>query len=399
MALRGTLKDFGIADIFQLIGHQGKTGTLTVRDRDREVQIVFVDGSIVRAESTTRRERDLLGRMLVRAELVTEDQLQQALSLQKQTGKRVGELLIEAGALEAATLKQFTRLQTNETIYQLFLWNGGTYEFNQAHVQMPPGAEVIRSESVLMEGFRQVDEWPLIRKRIAGYATTFKRLQDLDQLAAAAPAPETDSLDDVFDNLGAAPKGDPRLKDIGSNERLVYRLIQTGRDVQKLIDLSRLGEFETCKALCALIDAHVIATEDAKTKTATTKTAAVGASGERRGPGVGPVIARVLLVGGLVAGTVYGARVAGPLAKSLLTRQAPSGFVSQEWRDALARNHEVRVRRAVELYAAEQGRLPDTLDAVVAAGLLTARDRQFPWTQPYHYAVRDGSFELLRPLY
>ena len=30
MALKGTLKDFGIADIFQLIGHQSKTGVLTL---------------------------------------------------------------------------------------------------------------------------------------------------------------------------------------------------------------------------------------------------------------------------------------------------------------------------------------------------------------------------------
>ena len=31
MALSGTLKDFGIADILQLIGHQTKTGRLTLK--------------------------------------------------------------------------------------------------------------------------------------------------------------------------------------------------------------------------------------------------------------------------------------------------------------------------------------------------------------------------------
>ena len=35
MALKGTLKDFGIADIFQLIGQQQKTGALIVLDVDR----------------------------------------------------------------------------------------------------------------------------------------------------------------------------------------------------------------------------------------------------------------------------------------------------------------------------------------------------------------------------
>ena len=36
MALRGTLKDFGIADIFQLIGHQTKSGLLTLKNRDSD---------------------------------------------------------------------------------------------------------------------------------------------------------------------------------------------------------------------------------------------------------------------------------------------------------------------------------------------------------------------------
>ena len=39
MALKGTLKDFGIADILQLIGQQQKTGTLHLQGRDQEVHV------------------------------------------------------------------------------------------------------------------------------------------------------------------------------------------------------------------------------------------------------------------------------------------------------------------------------------------------------------------------
>ena len=35
MALAGTLKDFGIADILQLIAQQPKTGVLHLRSKDR----------------------------------------------------------------------------------------------------------------------------------------------------------------------------------------------------------------------------------------------------------------------------------------------------------------------------------------------------------------------------
>ena len=41
---------------------------------------------------------------------------------------------------------------------------------------------------------------------------------------------------------------------IGESERKVYGLVAAGRPVSKLIDMSCLGEFETCKALCNLVN-------------------------------------------------------------------------------------------------------------------------------------------------
>src|ERR1700755_2191922 len=98
MALKGTLKDFGIADILQLIGQQQKTGTLHLKNKDQAVDISFREGSIVRAESTGRK-KNLIGAMLVRAELITEAQLEQALETQRRTLKRLGDVLVGAKLL------------------------------------------------------------------------------------------------------------------------------------------------------------------------------------------------------------------------------------------------------------------------------------------------------------
>ncbi|MET0405181.1 MAG: DUF4388 domain-containing protein, partial [Cystobacter sp.] len=54
MALTGTLKDFGIADILQLIGQQQKTGVLALTHKDDSVHVAFKDGNIVKAESAHR---------------------------------------------------------------------------------------------------------------------------------------------------------------------------------------------------------------------------------------------------------------------------------------------------------------------------------------------------------
>ncbi|SVD16100.1 uncharacterized protein METZ01_LOCUS368954, partial [marine metagenome] len=67
MALKGTLKDFGIADILQLISHQTKSGELVLRTRGQQVTVWFVSGNIVGAEEAGRKRRDMLGSMMVRA--------------------------------------------------------------------------------------------------------------------------------------------------------------------------------------------------------------------------------------------------------------------------------------------------------------------------------------------
>src|SRR5437762_11259740 len=83
MALSGTLKDFGIADILQLIGHQTKTGQLVLKSGGDEVDVLFVDGHVVFATQKARNRADLLGSLLLRAELITDEKLQEALEEQQ----------------------------------------------------------------------------------------------------------------------------------------------------------------------------------------------------------------------------------------------------------------------------------------------------------------------------
>ena len=45
MALAGTLKDFSLADIFQLIALQKKTGYLTLRNPADVVTVTFMEGT------------------------------------------------------------------------------------------------------------------------------------------------------------------------------------------------------------------------------------------------------------------------------------------------------------------------------------------------------------------
>jgi hypothetical protein len=117
VALKGTLKDFGIAEILQLIGQQAKSGVLHLESRDDVIHIAMADGSVVRAESAGRKAREKLGNLLVRAELITQPQLDHALELQKRTLRRLGDILVDLKFVSVEQLREITALQTTETVY------------------------------------------------------------------------------------------------------------------------------------------------------------------------------------------------------------------------------------------------------------------------------------------
>jgi hypothetical protein len=398
VALKGTLKDFGIAEILQLIGQQAKSGVLHLESRDDATHIAIADGNVVRAESTGRKTRERLGNMLVRAEIISAEELAYALDAQKRSLRRLGDVLVELGFVGKQDLREMTALQTTETVFRLFHWKSGTYEFEPGDVEWD--AETVtplRAESVLMEGFRRVDEWPLVRRKITSTAMTFERLKMLEPdrpgRAHGADA-RGDDVDAAFDALGEEPerrKSDPAL---GPNERRCFELAEPGRTVERIVDLSRLGEFETCKALLNLANHGYLRPLPPANRAA----AAVGAYAQdwqaRIARGAMRVVATVAIAAALAGlgywfdkrGLLYGGAGGAALRDNVAQR-------------FLARYQMERLRAALEIYRLEQGEYPDALSRLVEVGLASGRDLRYPWAEPYFYRRRTGGrFVLLPPV-
>jgi Domain of unknown function (DUF4388) len=399
VALKGTLKDFGIAEILQLIGQQAKSGVLHLASRDDEIHIAMADGNVVRAESTGRKARERLGNMLVRAAVISQEELSYALEVQKKTLRRLGDILVDLELVTKQDLREMTALQTTETVYRLFHWKSGTYQFEPGAVEWDPETVApIRAESVLMEGFRQVDEWPLIRKRITSIAMTFERLRALEGERTAGRRLEKkgDDVDAAFDALGEAPdaKKGAEFASIGPNERRVFEIVGPGRTVEKIVDLSRLGEFETCKALLSLVNQGYLRAFAPSRGAAS----AVGAYAQdwqaRVRRGAARVVATLAMAAAL-AGIAYWADQRG---------LAFGGHGGATLRDNavqrfLARYQMERLRGALEVYRLERGEYPDKLGALVDVGLASPGDLRYPWSQDYHYRRKSGArFVLLPPV-
>jgi len=267
VALEGTLKDFSLADIFQLIGLQRKTGILTLQSEIDTVTVTFLDGKIVGAESVEKKLEDRLGRVLVKRGYISNEQLEEALGLQRETLQRLGYILIKNNVLSQDELKKALQDQINQILFRLFRWKEGYYHFRQENMVHYDKENIspISAENILMAGVQIVDEWPRIEEKIYSLDLIFRKKKLSSQTKIITKHDEDESdftlLEEAVDEPEAvddSSAGESEVITLSKEEELTYSLIDGEKTVQAIIDACHQGEFETMKALYSLYTTQLI---------------------------------------------------------------------------------------------------------------------------------------------
>lgn len=148
--------------------HLGRrTGTLLLRRDVQRGMIGFHRGKLVSAGSPNTPK---LGDLLLRADLVSRDELDEAVRLQasEPEHRTLGQILISTGALDSEALRRVVSSQIEETISELVGWERGSFEFvvddlrPVDDIALYPGDVVpdadINTQMVLLEAARIFDE-------------------------------------------------------------------------------------------------------------------------------------------------------------------------------------------------------------------------------------------------
>lgn len=122
MALEGTLKEFGIADIFQLIGQQQKEGVLELRSEDGNLDVFFYGGLIVDARPPNSDPDKCLLEHMVRTGLLTPEQGSRVRDGAAQALSKIRDYLVDAGIIQNEKVAEIERLFAMEEVYSLFHW-------------------------------------------------------------------------------------------------------------------------------------------------------------------------------------------------------------------------------------------------------------------------------------
>jgi hypothetical protein len=177
MALSGDLHDFSIPDVFRLVSLSGKTGVLRLVSGEDVGSVWFRDGQIFFAQSD--RRSSLLGERLVAAGRVSTRELARAVELREEEpegGRRIGEILVDDGIISFAVLEAFVQEQIQDTVFDLFLWDEGTFDFEL--LDAPPERQdiglAVSIENIVMEGARRLAEWTALRTSAASGNVVFR---------------------------------------------------------------------------------------------------------------------------------------------------------------------------------------------------------------------------------
>jgi DNA-binding response OmpR family regulator len=247
VGLSGDMAIIPIGAVLQLLQIELQTGLLLVTDGKTEVTIAMRDGLIDLVQARGAGSEFRLGRYFVEHGLVTPDDIDRLLrekapsALPRGRGASeatprplLGDLLVGAGRVSREQLRDALARQSSELVYEVLRWPGGRFEFRR---EAPPAlAESARLglpvASVVMEGFRRVDEWHLIEASLGSFESVFQR----DPVAVEAGGVER----------------------LARSEQKLLEMVDGERTVREIIAHSHMSSFDACRILFQLIEARLV---------------------------------------------------------------------------------------------------------------------------------------------
>jgi hypothetical protein len=307
MALEGSLRDFDLFSLFNMIKTQGKSGTLVLSRGQEFVKIFFDQGEIVGCDSNQVRMEDRVGAMLVRLGRLSGEELLAMIQRQRQTLKRMGTLLLESGRVTSQDLQDALFNQAMSIIYRTFRWVEGDYRFDSIlpldldRENFPP----IPVDTVLMEAARIMDEWPEVQRRLPDSTVPLQRTE----IAQGLQLDLDHDLSAVLDG-----KGDPSHTSSGltHEQETTLTYFEEPSSIQNVLQISRYDELDTCKLIADLLEMGLLEAlgkvEVKRTLAWNLPPASGRNAGEDRGPSIWFWPAVALFIAGPIAIYVPSAR-------------------------------------------------------------------------------------------
>jgi Domain of unknown function (DUF4388) len=133
----GELTDISVPDLIEIFSRRKRTGRLTVRMVEHEVQLFFNNGRLICVTSSDLTLR--LGRMLIRQGTLSSQHLLEALSVQAENNNQrpIGAILVDKGWITEEDLLKCVEEQSVEALARIISEGPGMFIYDAG--QLSPG--------------------------------------------------------------------------------------------------------------------------------------------------------------------------------------------------------------------------------------------------------------------
>lgn len=159
MPIEGSLREFELGDILQLLHLARKTGELRVvrEPMGSGGAVLFSGGAVVGADIEGQTPR--LAYMLYNAGKISELDLHRAERSHAEHSELTwAEIFESLGVLEAKDLERYLKFHVEESVYEMLGWEVGRFSFGERPLKGTDSVTWLPVESLLMEGARRADE-------------------------------------------------------------------------------------------------------------------------------------------------------------------------------------------------------------------------------------------------
>ncbi len=214
-----------VTDLVEFLYQSRRSAVLTVVGEGMRKSVYFREGSVIAASSDQPEDR--FGDIMFRRGLISRERLDEALR-EVGPGRKIGNVLLARGVIDTSVLWKVIRLQIEEIICSIVLFEIGQFTIARYDPAQVPTRTPLDTQRLLLEGLRRKDE--------------------LHHLRSQLPPGNR-----VLTRTGWMP-----TEPLGPIERSLFELVDGRRTLDELFHTSGLGAFGAARALHHLLQCGAV---------------------------------------------------------------------------------------------------------------------------------------------
>ena len=156
--LQGTTRAFPISQLVDLLGSTKKSGLLRIKGASETFNVLFQDGAVVHASSDKAPPGQRLGDILVQSGYIDEKRLEQFLTRHHRTGGKIGVALEREELVTREQLAEALSRQVQCLFHRLFETRDATFSFQERPTDSYDHRVKMSATHLLLESARVHDE-------------------------------------------------------------------------------------------------------------------------------------------------------------------------------------------------------------------------------------------------